>query len=73
MVFTLPHELIPAVVYNLFFRAVSQALLTIAADPRHLGVAPAGSSAHPLPGARWRHRLRSDTLDFVPASKVLPG
>ena len=43
VVFTLPHELIPlarqnpTVVYNIFFRAVSQALLTIAADPRHLG------------------------------------
>jgi len=43
LVFTLPHELIPlarqnpTVVYNIFFRAVSQALLKIAADPRHLG------------------------------------
>jgi hypothetical protein len=43
VVFTLPHELIPlarqnpTVVYNIFFRAVSQALLTIAADPQHLG------------------------------------
>jgi Putative transposase len=30
-----------------------------------------GSSAHPLPGTSRRHRIRSDTLDFVPASKVL--
>ena len=43
VVFTLPHELIPlarqnpTVVYNILFRAVSQALLTIGADPRHLG------------------------------------
>jgi hypothetical protein len=43
VIFTLPHELIPlalqnpTVVYGIFFRAVSQALLTIAADPRHLG------------------------------------
>jgi hypothetical protein len=43
VIFTLPHELIPlalqnpTVVYNIFFRAVSQALITIAADPRHLG------------------------------------
>jgi hypothetical protein len=42
-IFTLPHELIPlalqnpTVVYNIFFRAVSQSLLTIASDPRHLG------------------------------------
>jgi Putative transposase len=43
VVFTLPHELIPlalqnpTVVYGIFFRVVSQALLAIAADPRHLG------------------------------------
>ena len=43
VIFTLPHELIPlalqnpTVVYNIFFRAVSQALLTIAADPKRLG------------------------------------
>jgi hypothetical protein len=43
VVFTLPHELIalalqnPRVVYGLLFRAVSQTLLTIAADPKHLG------------------------------------
>ena len=91
VVFTLPHELIPlarqnpTVVYNIFFRAVSQALLTIAADPRHLG-ARLGflavlhtwnhkllSSAHPLPSAGRRHRLRSDTLDWLPASQVLPS
>lgn len=43
VVFTLPHELIPLalqnpkLVYGLFFRAVSHALLKLAADPRHLG------------------------------------
>jgi hypothetical protein len=43
VIFTLPHELIPialqnpTVVYGIFFRAVSQALLTIAADPKRLG------------------------------------
>ena len=43
VIFTLPHELIPValqnptVVYGIFFRAVSQALLTIAADPKRLG------------------------------------
>jgi hypothetical protein len=43
VVFTLPHELIPVarqnprVVYGILFRAVSQTLLTIAADPKHLG------------------------------------
>jgi hypothetical protein len=43
VIFTLPHELVPlalqnpTLVYGLFFRAVSQALLTIAADPKWLG------------------------------------
>ncbi len=43
LVFTLPAEIAPiayqnkAVVYDLLFRAASEALLTIAADPRHLG------------------------------------
>ena len=43
LVFTLPHELAPLalqnrrVVYSILFRAVSETLLTIAADPRHLG------------------------------------
>jgi hypothetical protein len=43
VIITLPHELIPLalqnprVVYSIFFRAVSQALLAIAEDPRHLG------------------------------------
>jgi ribosomal protein S27AE len=43
VIFTLPHELItlalqnPRLVYSIFFRAASQALLTIAADPKRLG------------------------------------
>ncbi|MFZ1951345.1 MAG: IS91 family transposase, partial [Pseudolabrys sp.] len=43
VVFTLPHELSPLalqnprLVYSLLFRAVSETLLTIAADPRRLG------------------------------------
>ena len=43
LVFTLPAEIAPiayqnkAIVYDLQFRAASQTLLTIAADPRHLG------------------------------------
>jgi len=43
LVFTLPAEIAPiayqnkAVVYDLLFRAASETLLTIAADPRHLG------------------------------------
>ena len=44
IVFTIPAEIAdvafqnPAVVYNILFRAASQTLLTIAADPKHLGV-----------------------------------
>jgi Putative transposase/Transposase zinc-binding domain len=43
VVFTLPQELLalalqnPRVVYGVLFRAASQTLLTIAADPKHLG------------------------------------
>jgi len=43
LVFTLPAEIAPiayqnkAVVYNLLFRAAAETLLTIAADPKHLG------------------------------------
>lgn len=43
VVFTLPHELAPLalqnprLVYSLLFQAISQTLLTIAADPRRLG------------------------------------
>ena len=43
LVFTLPAEIAPiayqnkAVVYDLLFRAAAETLLTIAADPKHLG------------------------------------
>ena len=43
VIFTLPAEIAPiayqnkAVVYDLLFRATAETLLTIAADPRHLG------------------------------------
>lgn len=43
VIFTLPHELIPLalqnpkVIYGILFRAVSKTLLSIAADPKHLG------------------------------------
>jgi hypothetical protein len=50
LVFTLPAEIAPiayqnkAVVYDLLFHAAAETLLTIAADPKHLGAA----SASPL-------------------------
>jgi hypothetical protein len=43
VIFTLPHELArvalqnPRVVYNIFFRAIAEALLEMAADPKRLG------------------------------------
>lgn len=43
VIFTLPHEVArvalqnPRVVYNIFFRAISEALLEMAADPKRLG------------------------------------
>src|SRR4051812_50101045 len=55
LVFTLPAELVPiayqnkAVVYDLLFRAAAETLLTIAADPQHLG-ARIGA---PPPLHRW--------------------
>jgi predicted RNA-binding Zn-ribbon protein involved in translation (DUF1610 family) len=92
VVFTLPHELIalalqnPRVVYGLLFRAASQTLLTIAADPKHLGARLgflavlhtwnqhlAAPSAPPLPGARRRLGLRPDPLDRLPPSALLPS
>ena len=57
LVFTLPAGIAPiayqnkAVVYDLLFRAAAETLLTIAADPKHLG-ARIGFTAVSTPGAR---------------------
>ena len=57
VVFTLPAQVADialqnkAPVYDLLFRAASETMLTIAADPRHLG-ARIGITAVLLPGAR---------------------
>ncbi len=64
--FTLPAEIADiaaqnkAVVYDLLFRAASQTMLTIAADPRHLG-ARIGISAvlHTWGSALTHHPLMS--------------
>jgi Transposase zinc-binding domain len=48
VIFTLPHELVPLalqnprVVYGILFRAVAEALLEMAADPKRLGARLAG-------------------------------
>lgn len=57
MVFTLPAPIADiayhnkAVVYAILFKAAAQTLITIAADPRHLG-ARIGLTAGSTPGAR---------------------
>jgi hypothetical protein len=57
VVFTLPAEVADiafqnkALVYDLLFRAASETMLTIAADPKHLG-ARIGITAVSTPGAR---------------------
>ncbi|RWA80586.1 transposase [Mesorhizobium sp.] len=60
VVFTLPAEVAhiafqnKALVYDLLFRAASETMLTIAADPKHLGahmIVPGGGIA--LDGTRW--------------------
>jgi hypothetical protein len=46
LIFTIPHELLPlwrfnaAAMAGLLFRAVSQTLMTLTADPRHMGAVP---------------------------------
>ena len=50
-----------AVIYRLLFQATTQTLLTIAADPKHLGVCFGSTSVHrSLPGrhraSKGRHR-----------------
>src|SRR3954454_2137576 len=68
VVFTLPHELNrlcqrnPALLYNLLFRCVSETLLEVAADPKHLG-AQIGFLAICTVGAK--------TCCFIPISTVL--
>jgi Putative transposase len=82
VVFTVPAEVAAiafhnkAVVYDLLFRAASQTMLTIAADPKHLGarisaahvgICDDPSSAHPYDRAwRW-HFSRWRAPDLVPA------
>jgi hypothetical protein len=84
VVFTLPAEIADiawqnkAVVYDLLFRAAADTMLTIAADPKHLGarigitavLAYLGLSAHPPPARAhdraWRwHRARRHAMDLV--------
>jgi Putative transposase/Transposase zinc-binding domain len=68
------------VVYNILFRATSETLRTIAADPKHLGAqigffrgAPhmgTGSSPPPPPAlrpSRWGHFTGRHAVDFLPA------
>jgi hypothetical protein len=84
VVFTLPAEIADiawqnkAVVYDLLFRAAADTMLTIAADPKHLGarigitavLAHVGIGADPPPACAhdrtWRrHRARRHAVDIV--------
>ena len=92
VVFTLPAAIADiayqnkAVIYDLLFKASSEALLTIAADPKHLGArigdhrrAPHlglghdPSSARPHDRARWRDRARWLQVDRVQAGLLPAG
>ena len=90
VVFTLPAPIADiayqnkAVIYDLLFKASAETMLTIAADPKHLGArdrhhlraAHLGlgadpSSARPHDRAGRRHLARRPALDLVPA-RLLP-
>jgi len=72
VVFTVPEQLAPLALrnqrlfYNLLFRAASETLLEIAADPRHLG-ARLGYSLCCTPGRRTSDIIRTCTASFPPA------
>ena len=91
VVFTLPAAIADiayqnkAVVYDLLFKASAETMLTIAADPKHLGarhrhhrraahlgLGPDPSSACPHDRAGRRHLARRTALDSVPA-RLLPA
>ena len=91
VVFTLPAPIADiayqnkAVVYDLLFKAAAETLLTIAADPKHLGArigitavlhtwgsAHDPSPARPHDRARRRHLARRRALGVVPA-RLLPA
>ena len=61
VVFTLPAQIAPiafqnkAVVYDLLFRAAAETLLTIAADPRHLGARIGGTAVLHTWGSAMTH------------------
>jgi hypothetical protein len=83
VVFTVPAEIADiawqnkAVVYDLLFRAAADTMLTIAADPKHLGarvgitavlhtgIGADAPSARAHDRARRRHRARRHALDLV--------
>ncbi len=89
VVFTLPAEVADIAFYNrpaiydLLFKAASETMLTIAADPKHFGArigvtavlhtrddAPS-ACAHDRP--RWRHRTGRATLDIFQAGLPAPS
>ena len=73
------------VVYDILFRAASETLRTIAADPEHLGAEMASSvccipgdrivapSTHSFSRSRRRHRTRRAKLDCLPTGVLSAG
>jgi hypothetical protein len=63
-----------AVIYDVLFKAAAETLITIAADPRHLGArigltAPRTSPASVSCSASWQGRTSPATLTPMPMSR----
>ena len=73
VVFTVPDQLVPLALrnqrlfYNLLFRAASETLLEIAADPRHLGARIGVLAVCCTPGRRTWDIIPTCTVSFPPA------
>jgi hypothetical protein len=73
VVFTLPAEIAAiaftnkAMVYDLLFKAAAETMLTIAADPQHLGARIGITAVLHTWGSRWRYRARWEALDLLAA------
>src|ERR1700731_782773 len=83
LVFTLPAAVADfayqnkAAVYDILFKASSETLITIAADPKHLGarvgaISADASSAHSHDRARWRRLAGWSAMDRL-LTRLLPA
>jgi hypothetical protein len=75
-IFTLPHDLSPLVLHNprllydLLFRTVSQSLLDIAGDPKHLGADIGGMAVLHTWGGQLQHHPHLHCV--LPAGGLAP-